>query len=101
MQQVTGNPVKGTSIIKYYQCSMVLASTAGATWQPAQSSIGSTGIKHITYTKCNGTLKATVSSFRGVEKINFEPGQTSHICYNPFVIIQVGHTGATRMNVSD
>ena len=81
--KVKGQPVKGTSIIKYYQCSMVLASSAGATWQPAHSSNGSTGFKHITYMKCNGTLKATVSSFRGVEKNNFEPGQTSHICYNP------------------
>jgi len=71
--KVIGNPENCTSILTYYQCSMMLPSTEGATWQPAQSSKRSTGIKkaintnslHITYTKCFGTLKATVSTFRG------------------------------------
>jgi hypothetical protein len=100
---LTRTPAKGTTIVKYYQCTIVLPSSEGATWVPAQSSKVHHGFKktltknseHITYTKCKGTLKATVSTFGEKKKIilNQEIHHTA-------VLIQVGQMVMKRMNVS-
>ena len=106
--KVRGDPEKkGSTIIKYYSCQMVLFNREGERWKPLQlpkgsfvdtmSSVESPKKKSsvespkkktktdtvLTYNICKGTLHGSFSMVRGKMKHLFRAGNINHICHNP------------------